>query len=610
MATPKPERKIAESYVDVLIIGAGPAGVMAAMALNKAGVSVRIVEQRDDIIQAGHADGIQPRTLEVLHSYGLGEVSLKRHAAFYQAAFYAPDSEGVMTVSHPAFRCKLISDSAQATNHQGAIEQVFIELMRAEGLEVQRSTVPTSLEIAADDDKLKDPHAYVHKIVLHKKDQSDPLATEVVHSKFVLGADGAHSWTRNQLDIRMEGDSSDAVWGVLDIEAETDFPDIHNQCFLHSEHGAIIIIPREDNLVRIYVQQPPAAVESLIDPATGRVDRKRTSVSRLLEQTRRVFAPYHVDVKNGKIDWWTVYVVGQRVADRYSVNNRAFIAGDACHTHTPKAGQGLNASMNDSHNLAWKLAYVLRGWGNLSLLSTYEAERRAIAQKLIAFDRKYSKFFDKPRSDTNLAGVDTAEFHQAHLTLTGFISGIGIRYNSSLIASEHQALAHKLVLGERMLPHYFCGSADARPVELHDLLPSDTRFKILVFGGDVSIREDKARLRANADALESPRGFLRRLGRGRERGQWEVFDLLCFTSAKLAVHEYLDFPQFFREDWKRVLADDTNVSTRQGGGGYEHFGIDPRKGAIVVVRPDGYVSQIAPLDGVDVLDNYFDSFLI
>ncbi|KAH9927961.1 FAD binding domain-containing protein [Epithele typhae] len=594
MVAPQTEGKLSKSYVDILIIGAGPAGVMAAMALHKAGVSVRIVDQRDQILEAGHADGIQPRTIEVMHSYGLGHEMLNRGHMLSRAAFYAPDPDtGTITI----------------INHQGAIEGVLVDVMRADGLEVQRSTAPTSLDTVKEDGKLKEPHAYVHATVLRTESKQVSATTEVVHSKFVLGGDGAHSWTRSQLGIQMEGDSTNAVWGVLDFEVDTDFPDIRNQCFIHSEYGVLMIIPREQNLVRFYIQQSPAVVASLIDPVTGRLDRDRMTVSLLIEQARKVLPNYRVEIKNNRITWWTVYVVGQRVAERFSVNNRAFIAGDACHTHSPKAGQGLNASMNDSHNLAWKLAYVLRGWADLSLLSTYEMERRGYAQELIAFDRKFSKLFDKPRSGANLEGVDPVAFEEAQGTLSGFTSGIGIRYTSSLIGTEHQSLAHKLVLGERMLPHYFCQSADASPVDVHDLLPSDTRFKILVFGGDVTVKEEREQLQATADALD--RGFLRRLGRGgMKRGQWEVFDVICFTSAKLEEHEYLDFPQFFREDWKKVLSDDVNVAMGYGGGGYEHCGIDPHKGAIVVVRPDGYVSQIAPLDGVAILDRYFDTFLI
>ena len=107
-----------------------------------------------------------------------------------------------------------------------------------------------------------------------------------------------------------------------------------------------------------------------------------------------------------------------------------FIAGDACHTHSPKAGQGMNASMNDTHNLVWKLSYVLRGWADMSLLKTvsatalhrskasdtagqYEFERRQYAQDLIAFDKMYAKMFSgRPPSNANATGVTHDEFYR------------------------------------------------------------------------------------------------------------------------------------------------------------------------------------------------------
>ena len=100
--------------------------------------------------------------------------------------------------------------------------------------------------------------------------------------------------------------------------------------------------------------------------------------------------------------------------------------------------------------------------------------------------------------------------------------------------TAHQVHARALVVGQRMLPHVFVRAADARPLELQDLLPADTRFKILVFGGDIAVPADAAALRAAAAALARPDGFLRRFGRARdaEPGSWAAFDVLCFSSAK------------------------------------------------------------------------------
>ena len=131
--------------------------------------------------------------------------------------------------------------------------------------------------------------------------------------------------------------------------------------------------------------------------------------------------------------------------------------------------------------------------------------------------------------------------HSAYNTSGGFTSGIGIRYEPSLIVEgAHQQLAANLIVGERVPPQVFLRAADARPLEMQDLLPADARFKILVFGGDISRVRDRARLQAVGDELAKTESFLGKYGRAKGNGGgWEVFDVLAFSSAKQEAVEYL-----------------------------------------------------------------------
>ncbi|RDX51328.1 hypothetical protein OH76DRAFT_1555070 [Lentinus brumalis] len=580
-----------ESFTDVLIIGAGPAGVMCANALNLAGVKVRIVDKRPLGLAAGQADGCQPRTIEILQSYGLAEALLKRAAHVWKAVFYNPTSDGGIekTTQSPTITAKSARYPFGATLHQGGIEDVILESMSKHGLEVERSTIPTSIELSDAADEVKNAGSYTAKVVLEHFDREEDK-TEIVHAKFILGSD-------------------DSIWGVVDMVPDTDFPDIRCQAFVHSNAGTLFVIPRENDLIRLYIQQ--SSTQDIIDPQTGRIDKDRTSPGKLIEQGKKIFQPYTIQPKDGNINWWTVYAVGQRVAKQYSINDRAFIAGDACHTHSPKAGQGLNASMGDTHNLAWKLAYVLKGWADMSLLKTYECERRKFAQDLIDFDKKWSKLFSgKPYSPDNADGVTHEQFLGAFTEFGGFTSGVAIHYDSSAIVdASYQHLAPHLVVGERVLPQVFIRAADALPVEIHDLLPADTRFKVLVFAGDLAVKEDRSELHKLAEELDKPENFVCRFGRG-ETGRREVFDVLCFSSAKQDKVDYLQFPPFFRPHYSKVLFDDCDLQGRSGGGGYVKYGIDDHAGAIVVVRPDGYVGMVTRLDGVKELNRYFGSFLL
>lgn len=216
------------------------------------------------------------------------------------------------------------------------MESIFIDSMSTMGVKVTRPVVPTSLELSQDEKLLKDPQARPLKVTLKYLDLPEGQAdTEIVHAKFVIGADGAHSWVRKTFGIEMEGEQTDFVWGVCDFVPETDFPDIRNYCAIHSDNGSCMIIPREDDKVRFYLQLTD---DDALDPETGRVDKSRMTPDRLLEVARKIFEPFTIETPE-EFDWWTIYRIGQRVASKFSINERIFIAGDACHTHSPKFGR-------------------------------------------------------------------------------------------------------------------------------------------------------------------------------------------------------------------------------------------------------------------------------
>lgn len=322
-----------------------------------------------------------------------------------------------------------------------------------------------------------------------------------------------------------------------------------------------------------------------------------------MEVAKKTFKPYNID-HVGEVEWWTIYIIGQRVASRFSVNERVFIAGDACHTHSPKAGQGMNASMNDSHNLVWKLTHVLRGNADMSLLKTYEFERRKYAQDLIDFDKTWSALCSrKPQTEENQDGISNEDFMKVFQMFGEFSSGTGVHYAPSTITNTtYQSLAPNQLIGTRILPQVFIRVADARPYEIQDLLPADTKFKVLVFAGDTTQHEQLERVNQLAEDISTgEHGFLQKLNR-----DW--FDVWTISSGKKEKVNYMDLPEVLRPHWSHVLLDDTDMYARSGGGGYERYGVDPERGAIIVVRPDGYVGIVAPFEGVKCVQDYFLKF--
>lgn len=234
-----------------------------------------------------------------------------------------------------------------------------------------------------------------------------------------------------------------------------------------------------------------------------------------IESAKRIFEPYRVDFQY--VDWFSVYQIGQRVATKYTLDHRVFVAGDACHSkwtecspqvadtslddtntfndaaHSPKAGQGMNISMLDTHNLSWKINFIEKGIGRADvLLPTYELERRSIAQRLIQFDSEYSKLFsgrspaaqeltDEVEKAKKSGAVDPQRFIQVFKQNAQFTSGVGAIYTTptpltalpegDLVKNSAHASAFNpqgtlLVPGHRLTPGKVTRVMDANIVRL------------------------------------------------------------------------------------------------------------------------------------------------
>jgi len=278
----------------------------------------------------------------------------------------------------------------------------------------------------------------------------------------------------------MVGDSSDAVWGVMDVYPRTNFPDIRKKATLRSDYGILIIIPREGGaLARFYIELP----NDTIAKDVRKEDLEATA--------RRILHPYSLEI--AETMWWSAYAIGQRLADHFSKDNRVFLTGDACHTHSPKAGQGMNVSLQDGYNLGWKLAAVLKGQASPDLLKTYNIEREKVANDLIEFDRYFTKLFSSGKE----SGITHQHFTEQFVKAGRYTAGLTAKYDESCITTTQESasnLAENLVVGMRFPSAQVVRFCDARAMQVVKAIPADGRWRLIIFAGDIREADSAIRL--------------------------------------------------------------------------------------------------------------------
>ena len=661
--------QIQDSYCDLLITGAGPAGLMAAAWAARCGIHTRVIDKRGTKIFNGQADGLQCRSLEIFDSFGFADRVWKESNHMLEICLWNPDQEGkIRRTDRMPDTPPGISRFQEVVLHQGRIERFFLDFLEEHSsIEVERGILPEHIHL--DRSRIDDTEAHPIEVKVRHlteeemtptqnhssiadglfrsnlaSDDTDDLvqrsrekkgSTEVIHAKYMIGCDGAHSWTRRQLGFSMKGEQTDYIWGVLDIIPITDFPDIRMRCAIHSESsGSIMVIPRENRMVRLYIQLTE------VDSQGQQVHRSKFNPEMILKAAQQIISPYKLSYDY--CDWWTAYQIGQRVADQFSAEDRIFLAGDAVHTHSPKAGQGMNVSMQDTYNLGWKIGLVVNGVANRSILKTYQSERRRIAQDLIDFDYRFSRLFSgRPAKDAaDEAGISMAEFKEVFEKGKMFASGLAVDYGpNSLVmkpgnltdkddgtdvefqanglrkAISKQDLAKNIRLGMRFPSFQVLNQSDARPWQFCHFLKSDGRFRIVLFAGNLNDKNQWQRVQSLGEALASPQSFLHRFTAA-SRPIDSVIEVLIIHSAPRTEIALLDLPEIYHPfdpkkgwDYDKVFVDDDSYHEGHGHA-YKNYGIDEERGCVVIVRPDQHVGWIGDLEDVSDMDQYFSGILV
>ncbi|MEA1264403.1 FAD-dependent monooxygenase [Microbacterium sp. STF-2] len=588
--------------IDVLIVGSGPAGMLlAAQMAQYPDISTRIIEKRDGRLPLGQADGIQPRSVETFQAFGFAERIIAEAYNIGWMNFWGPNPDKrdeIVRTSRTSDYAYDICEFPHLIVNQARVLDYFAEaaangpgrIVPDYGVEFTGLTV-------------HDEGEYPVEVGIRYVAGERSGEERTIRAKFVVGCDGARSGVRQAIGRTHVGASAAHAWGVMDVLVNTDFPDWRTKCAINSEAGNILHIPREGGyLSRMYIDLGEVA-----DDDDHRV--RQTPIEEIIRRANEILHPYTLDVR--EVAWHSVYEVGHRVTDGFDDvidgsgrTPRVFLTGDACHTHSAKAGQGMNVSMQDGFNLGWKLGSVLSGRAPEALLATYGAERRPVAQQLIDFDREWSSLMARKPEEIS----DPNELATYYLATAEFPSGFMTQYTSSMITGtdRHQDLAVGFPLGKRFKSAEVVRVGDGNVVHLGHHAKADGRWRVYAFGDRTG--------EGLATWAEAAEPLLARFT-PEDADVDAVFDVKAVYQQPFEEVEVTSAPALFQPktgplgltDWEKVYAAGPSKWTETDIFAARELS---RDGVVVVVRPDQYVAAILPLYDTTELADFLEGALL
>lgn len=599
--------------VDVLIAGSGPAGLcLAAQLAQVPQIRTMLVEPKLGPMEKGQADGISVRSMEMFQAFGFAEKVMRESVWINETTFWAPGSDAPLKrVARVQDVPDGISEMPHVLINQARVHDMFLDVMRnshtrlvpSYGMKVATLTIDSA---AAE---------YPVTVTLEHTAPGREGQTATVRANYVIGCDGARSNVRSAIGGSLHGDAAHHAWGVMDLLATTDFPDWRMKSFVRSQdEGILMVLPREGgHLVRLYVELDRLGEdERAADRGMGAED--------IIAKAQRILRPFELDVK--EVVWWSIYEIGHRLTDKFDdvpadqVATRAphvMLAGDACHTHSPKAGQGMNVSMGDTFNLGWKLVSVLTGRADPALLHSYSGERRAAAKGLVEFDHKWARVVGARAEDDATDGLPRVA--REFVNNLPFTCGLTIQYERSSLtgAPTYQHLATGFDIGKRFHSAPVVRLADAKPMQLGHCIDADARFRLFLFAPANDNGGSGGAVATLCDWLEhDPASPVRRHTAPGEDVD-AVIDTRAVFQQGFRALDFGDMSTLLRPhvgryglcDYEKVFCTDLN----RGEGIFETRAIDRAAGCMVIVRPDQYVGHILPLHARDDLAEYFAAIL-
>lgn len=460
--------------VEVVICGAGAAGLTLAIELARRGVALRLLEQREQPFHGSRGKGIQPRSQEIFEDMGIID------------RLFAAGGPYPVSRSHHA--------------DGSSTDALVLEASPATPAEPYRQPlmVPQFLTEAVMRDRLAELGHHVefgHAVVGFEQDGdgvsvhlATPSGEQTVRARYLIGADGGRSFVRQALDIGFPGKTLGVRAVVADIVLQG-LPRDAWHTFNEDDMARRISLCPLMGTALFQLQAPV--------PLDGEVDLSVNGLAAMVrERTGRT------DLVVEDVSWASAYRMHARLAERYRIG-RVFLVGDAAHTHPPTGGQGLNTSAQDAYNLGWKLASVLQG-APAALLDTYEEERRPIAASMLGLA---TRLLDDAQRGDNRRGREVQQLD------------LGYRASSLSLAGAFRTGC--ITPGDRAPDAPLLG-AGGQPVRLFEVLRG-THWTLLGYASDRAIAPVRSGLQVH---VFGPAGDLRDTDRhvedayGMAPGEW------------------------------------------------------------------------------------------
>lgn len=526
------------SKVDVLIVGAGPVGMVLACELIRHGLSVKVIDKSPTTKQYSRAPVFWPRAQEALELMQLHHL--------WEGTYTTLRRMNVNVYGKPAGIVHL--DACESSKPvpimvgQDVTEQILDSHLGLIGNPVARSVEAESIEM----------HANGVKAWLRHTDGS----RQMVKAGWIIGCDGTNSMVRDAVKIQWEGRALKGLMvPVADAKAKWSLPEGDGDAYVAlTEQGYLLAIPMPE-LWRVIVATPDT---------TAPGETPTTTLDGVAQLTSEAIGG---PVELSEPKWVSVVRYGNYMAPTFRAG-RALLAGDAAHSIAPLSGQGMNVGVQDAFDLAWKLAYVHKGWSDDSLLDTFTADRKPVAARLVAFT---NRFFDRvlapgrvQRTVAKFVAPRALKRARIRKKIAGFYTGTDICYPESPL--------NDVSTGRLPAPGSFARDADVvawegfRPMRFFEALDG-LKWSIVLFSG---AGFSPASMFVAAEDCRGIASFF-----GMDRIQ--VIQVIGAASAtNLGVSRD---SLVLVDPWRRL-----------------HDKYSASKGAIVVIRPDGYLAMNAPLD--------------